>query len=127
MNSVVQSTVNNFVLHPVNSVVLPTVNNAVLHPVNNVVLHSMNNVVLHSMNNVVLPNVNNVVLHSMNNVVLHPVNNDVNNCCSCDNNVVTALFNHQYCYNLLTRLNDNDNTSEQACSINIVFSCSNNR
>ena len=46
---------------------------------------------------------------------------------SHDNNVVTALFNHQYCYNLLTRLSNNDNNSEQACSINIVFSCSNNR
>ena len=46
---------------------------------------------------------------------------------SHDNNVVTALFNHQYCYNLLTRLNNNDNNSEQACSINIVFSRFNNR
>ena len=46
---------------------------------------------------------------------------------SHDNNVVTALFNHQYCYNLLTRLSDNRNDSEQACSINIVFSCFNNR
>ena len=42
---------------------------------------------------------------------------------SHDNNVVTALFNHQYCYNLWTRLSNN----EQACSINIVFSCFNNR
>ena len=48
---------------------------------------------------------------------------------SHDNCVVTALplFNHQYCCNLWTRLNNNDNNSEQACSINIVFSCSNNR
>ena len=33
------------------------------------------------------------------------------------NNVVTALFNHQYCYSLLTRLSNNDNNNEQACSI----------
>ena len=46
---------------------------------------------------------------------------------SHENNVVTALFNHQYRYNLLTRLSDNDNNNEQACPINIVFSCSNNR
>ena len=46
---------------------------------------------------------------------------------SHDNNVVTALFNHQYCYNLLTRLSNNDNNNEQACSINIAFSCFNNR
>ena len=47
---------------------------------------------------------------------------------SHDNNVVTALFNHQYCYNLLTRLSNNDNNSEQASSINIAFfSCFNNR
>ena len=46
---------------------------------------------------------------------------------SHDNNVVTASFNHQYCYNLLTRLSNNDNNNEQACSINIVFSCFNNR
>ena len=39
----------------------------------------------------------------------------------------TALFNHQYCYNLLTRLSNNDNNNEQACSINIAFSCFNNR
>ena len=32
----------------------------------------------------------------------------------------TAVFNHQYCYNLLTKLNNNDNNSEHACSINIV-------
>ena len=38
----------------------------------------------------------------------------------------TRLFNHQYCYNLLTRLSNNDNNNEQACSINIVFSCFNN-
>ena len=38
---------------------------------------------------------------------------------------VTALFNHQI--NLLTKLSINDNNSEQAYSINIVFSCSNNR
>ena len=44
---------------------------------------------------------------------------------SHDNNVVTALFNHQYCYNLLTTLSNNDNNREQACSINIDFSCSN--
>ena len=44
-----------------------------------------------------------------------------------DNNAVTALFNHQYCYNLLTRFNNNDNNNKQACSINIVFSCFNNR
>ena len=43
------------------------------------------------------------------------------------NNVVAALFNHQYCYNLLTRSSNNVNNDEQACSINIVFSCSNNR
>ena len=55
-------------------------------------------------------------------------------CCSTtnrllshENNLVTALFNHQYCYNLLTRLNSNDNNSEQVCSINIAFSCFNNR
>ena len=51
-------------------------------------------------------------------------------CCAANNavvnNVVTALFNHQYCYNLLTRLSKNNN-NEQACSINIVFSCFNNR
>ena len=41
-----------------------------------------------------------------------------------DNNVVAALLNHQYCYILLTRLSNND---EQACSVNIVFFCSNNR
>ena len=46
---------------------------------------------------------------------------------SHDNNIVTALFNHQYCYNLLTKLSNNDNNNEQACSINIVFSCFNNR
>ena len=46
---------------------------------------------------------------------------------SHDNNVVTALFNHQYCYNLLTRLNNNNNNDEQDCSINTVFSCFNNR
>ena len=28
---------------------------------------------------------------------------------SHDNNVVTALFNHQYCYNLLNKLSNNDN------------------
>ena len=44
-----------------------------------------------------------------------------------DNNVVTALFDHQYCYNLLTRLSNIDNNNEQACSIYIVFSCFNNR
>ena len=43
---------------------------------------------------------------------------------SHDNNVVTSLFHHQYCYNLLTRLNNNDNNSEQACSVNIIFSVS---
>ena len=40
---------------------------------------------------------------------------------SHDYNVVTALFNHQYCYNLLTRLSNNDNNNEQACSINIFL------
>ena len=45
---------------------------------------------------------------------------------SHDNNVVTALFNHQYCYNLLTRLSNDDNNNKQACSINIVSSCLNN-
>ena len=39
---------------------------------------------------------------------------------SVDNNVVTRLFNHQYCYNLLTRLSNNDNNNAQCCSINIV-------
>ena len=38
---------------------------------------------------------------------------------SDDNNVVTALFNHQYCYNLLTRLSKIYN-SKQACSINLL-------
>ena len=34
----------------------------------------------------------------------------------------TTLSNHQYCYNLLTRLSNNDNNSEQgACSINNCF------
>ena len=47
-------------------------------------------------------------------------------CCVAPN-VVTALFNHQYCYNLLTRLSSNYSNNEQACSINIVFSCFNNR
>ena len=46
---------------------------------------------------------------------------------SHDNNVVTTLFNHQYCYNLFTRLSNNDNNSEKACSINIGFFCSNKR
>ena len=50
--------------------------------------------------------------------MLYPVNN-VNN--------VTALFNHQYRYNLLTRLSNNDNNNEQACCVNIVFSCFNDR
>ena len=45
---------------------------------------------------------------------------------SHDNNVVTALFNHQYCYNLLTRLSNDDNNNDQVSSINMVFSCFNN-
>ena len=40
-----------------------------------------------------------------------------------ENNVVAALFNHQYCYNLLTTLSE-EPSSEQVCSINIVFFCS---
>ena len=45
-----------------------------------------------------------------------------------NNVVLTALFKHQYCHthNLLTRLSNNDNNSEPACSIDIAFSCSNN-
>ena len=39
-----------------------------------------------------------------------------------DNNAVTALFNHQYCYNLLTRFNNNDNNNEQAYVLSILFS-----
>ena len=46
---------------------------------------------------------------------------------SHDDNVVKALFNHQCCYNLSTRLSNNDNNNEQAYSINTVFSCLNNR
>ena len=46
---------------------------------------------------------------------------------SHDNNVVTALFKHQYCYNLLTRLSNNESNNEQAFSINIAFFCFNNR
>ena len=46
---------------------------------------------------------------------------------SHENNVVTAILLHQYCYNLLTKLSNNDNNNEQACSINIAFSCFNNR
>ena len=42
------------------------------------------------------------------------------------NDVVTTLFNRQYCYNLLTRLSNNDNNSEQPCSINITSCCFNN-
>ena len=38
-------------------------------------------------------------------------------------NVVTALFNHQYCCKLLTRLSNNENDNV----IDIVFSCFNNR
>ena len=42
----------------------------------------------------------------------------------------TMLLQHcssiKYCYNLLARSSNNDNNNEQACSINIVFSCSNN-
>ena len=91
---------------------------------NNVVLHLVNNVVLPIVNNVVLHLVNNVVLHLVNNVVLHLVNNVVN---KVDDNIVTALLNHQYCYNFSTSLSNNDKNSEQACSINIVFSCFNNR
>ena len=37
---------------------------------------------------------------------------------SYDNN---AVIHNQNCYNLLTRLSNNDNNNEQACSINIVF------
>ena len=43
---------------------------------------------------------------------------------SHDNNVVTASFDRQHCYNLLTRLSNNDD-SEQARQTG--FSCSNNR
>ena len=118
MNNVVLPTVNNVVLPTVNNAVLPTVNNVVLPTVNNVVLHPVNNVVLHPVNNVVLPTVNNVVLHPVNRVLSTKL-------FSHDNNVVAALFNDQYCYNLLTRLSNNDNNNKQAWSINIVF-CSNN-
>ena len=37
------------------------------------------------------------------------------------NNVITVLLNDQYCCYFSTGLNNNDNNSEQACSINIVF------
>ena len=63
----------------------------------------------------------------MNNVVLHKLCEQ--QCCQqgCSamitHDVITSLFNHQYCYNLLTRLSNDDNNNKQACSINIVFSC----
>ena len=69
------------------------------------------------MHNNLSTGMNNVALSTVNNVVLHPL---------IVYSIVTALFNHQYCYNLLTRLCNNDNNNEQACSINIVFSCFNN-
>ena len=40
------------------------------------------------------------------------------------NDVFTTFLNHQYCYNLLTKLSNNDNNSEQPCSINIGSSFS---
>ena len=64
----------------------------------------VNNVVLPTVNKVVLLTVNNVVLLTVNKVVLQPVNNVVN-----------------YCYNLLTRLSNNDSNNEQTCSINTVL------
>ena len=36
-------------------------------------------------------------------------------------NVVTALFNHQYCYNLLTRLSNNDKNNDKLVP-SILFS-----
>ena len=72
--------------------------------VNNVVLPTVNKVVLLTVNNVVLLTVNKVVLPTVNDVVLQPVNNVVN-----------------YCYNLLTRLSNNDSNNEQTCSINTVL------
>ena len=59
-------------------------------------------------------------------VVMHSVNNVVN--FSHNNNVViySIVQSSIYCYNLLTRLSSNDNNNEQACFINIVFSCFNN-
>ena len=80
--------------------------------------------------NVTRVKTHNLLLTGMNNIVLHSVNNVVDKLFSHDNNIVTALFkkfNHQYCYNLLTRLSNNDSNNEQACSFNIAFPCSNNR
>ena len=64
----------------------------------------VNNLVLPTVNKAVLLTVNNVVLLTVNKVVLQPVNNVVN-----------------YCYNLLTRLSNNDSNNEQTCSINTVL------
>ena len=76
-------------------------------------------------NNVVLPTVNNVV--NIEQACAAPSEQCCQQGCSAKkNNVVSALFNYQYCYNLLTKLSNNDNNNEQACSINIVFSFSNN-
>ena len=63
----------------------------------------------------------------MDNVVLHPTMSSTRLFSHDNNAIIQHLFNHQYCYNLLTRLSNNDNNNKQACSINIVFSCFNNR
>ena len=41
---------------------------------------------------------------------------------SHDNNILTALFNHQYCYNLLTRLSNNDNNITNKLVLSLSFS-----
>ena len=43
---------------------------------------------------------------------------------SHDNNVVTILFSHHCCNNLLTNCNKYVNNNEHGCSIDTKFSCS---
>ena len=51
--------------------------------------------------------VNKIVLLLVNNILLHSVNNVANKVAHPWNNVITVLFNYQYCCYFLTGLNNN--------------------